>query len=194
MHSFLYAILPVFPSSTLQCFVFFFFSLLSLELYIYIYIYIYVIWQERRWVGSLPGKDPLEEEAWNSTPVFLPGESHEQRSLAGHSPQGRTASYSTEATQHSHTLPITKLFITGVFYDTVYVILCFFLEQTKDYQIHGSNKLHCFLFFCCYFFLFHYQFLLFIYFNLFLKVHLKIIYYNFRTVSVGRKAKYICSI
>ena len=189
MHSFLYAILPVFPSSTLQYFVFFFSPYF---LWSYIYIYIYIIWQERRWVGSLGGKDPLEE-AWNSTPVFLPRESHKQRSLAGHSPRGRTESNSTEATQHSHTLPITKHFITGVFYDTVYAILCFFLEQTKDYQIHGSNKLHCFLFFCCYFFLFHYQFLLFIYFNLFLKVHLKIIYYNFRTVSAGRKAKCICS-
>ena len=28
--------------------------------------------------------------AWQSTPVFLPGESHGQRSLEGYSPQGRT--------------------------------------------------------------------------------------------------------
>ena len=35
-------------------------------------------------VRSLDREDPLEE-AWQSTPVFLPGEFHEQRSLAGYS-------------------------------------------------------------------------------------------------------------
>ena len=33
-------------------------------------------------VRFLGQEDPLEEGAWQSTPVFLPGESHEQRSLA----------------------------------------------------------------------------------------------------------------
>ena len=33
------------------------------------------------WIQSLGGEDPLEE-AWQPTPVFLPGESHGQRSLA----------------------------------------------------------------------------------------------------------------
>ena len=41
--------------------------------------------QERRsfnpWVGKIPWR-----RAWPPTPVFLPGESHGQRSLAGHSP------------------------------------------------------------------------------------------------------------
>ena len=35
-------------------------------------------------VQSLGGEDPLEEEM--ATQVFLPGKSHEQRSLAGYSP------------------------------------------------------------------------------------------------------------
>ena len=35
------------------------------------------------WVGKIPCK-----RAWQSTPVFLPGESHGQRSLAGYSPKG----------------------------------------------------------------------------------------------------------
>ena len=35
-------------------------------------------------VWSLGREDPLERE-WQSTPVFLPGESHGQRSLVGHS-------------------------------------------------------------------------------------------------------------
>ena len=35
---------------------------------------------------------------WQPTPVFLPGESHVQRSLVGCSPWGRTESDTTEAT------------------------------------------------------------------------------------------------
>ena len=41
-------------------------------------------------LGSIPGwrRSPGERK-WLPTPVFLPGESHEQRSLAGCSPWGR---------------------------------------------------------------------------------------------------------
>ena len=35
------------------------------------------------WVGKIPWR-----RAWKPTPVFLPGESHGQRSLAGYSPWG----------------------------------------------------------------------------------------------------------
>ena len=35
------------------------------------------------WVGKIPCR-----RAWQPTPVFLPGESHGQRSLADHSPWG----------------------------------------------------------------------------------------------------------
>ena len=35
------------------------------------------------WVGKIPCR-----RAWQPTPVFLPGESHEQRSLVGYSPWG----------------------------------------------------------------------------------------------------------
>jgi len=37
---------------------------------------------QEAWVQSLGGEDPLRR-AWQSTPVFLPGESHGQRNLAG---------------------------------------------------------------------------------------------------------------
>ena len=37
------------------------------------------------WVRSLGREDPLEEEV-ATPPVFLPGESHRQGSLAGYSP------------------------------------------------------------------------------------------------------------
>ena len=35
------------------------------------------------WVGKIPWR-----RKWQSTPVFLPGESHGERSLVGYSPQG----------------------------------------------------------------------------------------------------------
>ena len=48
-------------------------------------------------VRSLGQEDPLEEGmALHS--IFLPGESHGQRSLVGYSPWGRTESDTTEAT------------------------------------------------------------------------------------------------
>ena len=37
-------------------------------------------------VQPLGQKDPLEERAWQPTPVCLPGKSHVQRSLVGYSP------------------------------------------------------------------------------------------------------------
>ena len=43
------------------------------------------------WVGKIPWR-----RAWQPTPVFLPGESHGQRSLVGYSPQGRKESDTTE--------------------------------------------------------------------------------------------------
>ena len=39
-----------------------------------------------------------QEEAWQPTSVFLPGESHGQRILADYSPQGHKESDMTEAT------------------------------------------------------------------------------------------------
>ena len=41
------------------------------------------------------GKTPWRR-AWRPTPVLLPGESHGQRSLVGHSPSGRKESDTTE--------------------------------------------------------------------------------------------------
>ena len=50
---------------------------------------------QETWVRSLSQEDPLEEEM-ATTPVFLPGESPEWRSLVGYSPQGRKESDTTE--------------------------------------------------------------------------------------------------
>ena len=50
------------------------------------------------WVRSFPWR-----RAWRPTPVFLPGESQGQRSLAGDRPWGRQELNTTEATKHAHT-------------------------------------------------------------------------------------------
>ena len=46
-------------------------------------------------LGSIPGLG-ISPRKWQSTPVFLPGESHEQKSLAGYSPCGRKELDTTE--------------------------------------------------------------------------------------------------
>ena len=48
-------------------------------------------------VGKIPWR-----RAWKPPPVFLPGESHEQRSLARYSPWGCKQLDMTEETQHTH--------------------------------------------------------------------------------------------
>ena len=45
------------------------------------------------WVGKIPWK-----RKWQPTPIFLPGELHGQRSLAGYSPWGHTELDTTEVT------------------------------------------------------------------------------------------------
>ena len=47
-------------------------------------------------VGKIPWR-----RKWQPTPVFLPGESHGQRSLAGYSPWGCKESDTIEATEHT---------------------------------------------------------------------------------------------
>ena len=54
--------------------------------------------REETGVSSLHWEDPLEEEMQPS-PVFLPGESHEQRTLLGYSPRnGRARMHTTAQT------------------------------------------------------------------------------------------------
>ena len=51
------------------------------------------------WVGKIPWR-----RKWQPTPVFLPGESHGQRSLVGYRLWGHKESDTTEATQHAHAM------------------------------------------------------------------------------------------
>ena len=50
---------------------------------------------KRHWFDHWVGKIPWRRK-WQPTPVFSPGESHGQRSLAGYSPRGRGESDTTE--------------------------------------------------------------------------------------------------
>ena len=56
----------------------------------------YKRWGFDPWVGKIPWR-----RAWQPTPVFLPGESHGQRSLAGYSPRGHKGLDTTEETLHT---------------------------------------------------------------------------------------------
>ena len=49
------------------------------------------------WVWKIPWR-----RKWQPTPVFLPGEPHGQRSLAGYRPQGCKELDRTDVTEHSH--------------------------------------------------------------------------------------------
>ena len=55
------------------------------------------------WVGKISWR-----RAWKPIPVFLPGESHGQRSLEGYSPWGRKELDTTEATEHARLLCDSK--------------------------------------------------------------------------------------
>ena len=50
------------------------------------------------WVRKIPRR-----RGWQPTPVFLPGKSHGQKSLAGYSPQSCKELDTTEVTEHAYT-------------------------------------------------------------------------------------------
>ena len=56
------------------------------------------------WVGKIPWR-----REWLPTPVFLPGEFHEQRNLVGYSPWGRKESDMTEELTLSLSFHISML-------------------------------------------------------------------------------------
>ena len=61
------------------------------------------------WVGMVPLK-----RKWQPTPVFLPGESHGQRSLAGYSPRGHKESGmdgSDLAHKHGSAIPLLAIYL-----------------------------------------------------------------------------------
>ena len=62
---------------------------------------------QETWVRSLGWENPLEE-GMQPTPIFLPGESHGQRSLVDYSPWGYEES---DTTEHTHTYTHTRAYM-----------------------------------------------------------------------------------
>ena len=56
-------------------------------------------------MGSIPGQEDPQRRKWQPTPVFLPGKSHGQRSLAGYSSWDHKALGTTENTVHMQASP-----------------------------------------------------------------------------------------
>ena len=57
---------------------------------------------DAREAASIPGSEDSMQRAWSPTPIFLPRESHGQRSKAGYSPWGHKKLDMTEATEQAH--------------------------------------------------------------------------------------------
>ena len=66
-------------------------------------------------VQSLSWEDPLRRD-WHPTPVFLPGESHGQRSLVGFSPWSHRESDATERLTLCFHLPLYQNHIHTVLF------------------------------------------------------------------------------
>ena len=74
---------------------------------------------EESWVGKIPWR-----RAWQPTPVFLPGESHGQRSLVGYTVHGVTELDMTELLS-THMLSCKYIQMRDFPGDSVVKILCF---------------------------------------------------------------------
>ena len=61
------------------------------------------------WVQSLGREDPRRRK-WQPTPIFLPGESHGQRSLVGYSPWGHK-----ESDKRAHTRKYSGITVLSCF-------------------------------------------------------------------------------
>ena len=85
---------------------------------------------QETWVWSLGWEDPLEEQ---STPVFLPGESHGQKSLVGYSPWGCKQSDTIER------LSTAQGWFEHLFENTEEVICLHILRESLLYRdIYGN--------------------------------------------------------
>ena len=103
------------------------------------------------WVGKIPWR-----REWQPSPVFLPGESHGQRSVAGYSPWGHKESDTTKwlslFTSHVHKAasfgirPITThshllIIMMDVFCRCICCYVSLFVRNVESYFIYdGNNK------------------------------------------------------
>ena len=104
---------------------------------------------QETWFHPQVGKISWRRE-WQPSPVFLPGEFCEQRSLAGYSPQGRKESDLTEQ-QLSFLLHCTYLWVhLHCFCSCSFLLLChscFILWTYYRFSVLLSDHLHYFQFF-----------------------------------------------
>ena len=84
-------------------------------------------------VWSLGWEDPRRRK-WQSTPVFLPGESHGWRSLVGYSPRDHKESDITES------LHVTSFFLWRSSIPFVYMCVC----AAVNIEVHVSFRIRVF--------------------------------------------------
>ena len=82
------------------------------------------------WVQSLGQEDPLEEDMTTHSSIFLPAESHGQRSLASYRPWCHKESYMTGATWHACLLKcLSKIFDTEILDKIQFPYFAFFSPE-----------------------------------------------------------------
>ena len=89
------------------------------------------------WIRKIPWR-----RKWQPTPVFLPGESHGWRSLAGYSPWGCKESDRTERLHFTSLLLVQVLYYLGnyLLQFELKVILFFFLSSRASFKEHPSSS------------------------------------------------------
>ena len=104
---------------------------------------------QETWVGFLGREDFPWRRKWQPTPVFLPGESHGQRSLAGYNPWGHKSR--TQLSEEAHSIMTCSSWnISWFCYPSppgLFLLLffvCFFLGQAMQHvgswaSDQGSN-------------------------------------------------------
>ena len=87
------------------------------------------------WVRKIPWRS-----AWQSTPVFLTGESHEQRSLVGYSPKGPKESGITEVTEHKQAYRRFNKYWIGHFKTRTYQHIFFSIHVKKESHYNNDSQ------------------------------------------------------
>ena len=93
------------------------------------------------WVGKIPWR-----RSWQPTPIFLPGRSHGQRSLAGYSPWGHKELDKIEVTEHTPTHATVFPRTAAPFYLSTSnawgpsVSTLFFFLIVVGFVIHGNES------------------------------------------------------
>ena len=84
------------------------------------------------WVGKIPWR-----KAQQPTPVFLPGESHGQRSLAGYSPQDHTELDMAEVIQHICMHPLFIKSSCTLKFSCLFICLCHQTMKSSENTLSG---------------------------------------------------------